>query len=222
MGTVRLTLNKLSISYRRLVRIFFQLSVVLFITSCVSAPGMHVIDKLANDANPPARLRIYGKNGIFAKFFPGKACYPKVFAGGTLASGSFLQSLASSLRFAKNQRIGIAETTRSSSSITDFYGKEFFSEFVIAADQPVTVAFAFRNNLLYCPTTWHYFVPFAGKDYEMFLTFDGAEPQRCQITLHEISMENNEVQALSHPLTKAPMCDNDALHSPAEMSPLQN
>ncbi|MDF7670121.1 hypothetical protein PT276_02690 [Orbaceae bacterium ESL0721] len=159
---------------------------VICLTAC--ALGNSTIDPATFDRSIHARIRLYGQNQkptIIYYFQNGHKV--EINTGGELAD-SFLSFIG----LAKNQTIGIPNTTMSTNFVnySGNLSKMFYQEFVIPTGVPITVRNSYSgfrqdykkdqpNTTTYqehsCNSKDLTFTPEAGKDYEAVPAFNSAE-----------------------------------------------
>jgi hypothetical protein len=127
----------------------------------------------ANDpvapALEPARIRLFGQNGIGVRYYPNSAC---IGGESVSVSGGLGDAFSSFLGTASNKSIGIPATpnTEQLGAKNGVLSKAYFREYPISPDQPITITMNFQSNpgktYMYCQRIGTTFIPEKGKDYE--------------------------------------------------------
>jgi len=160
-------------------------------------------------AASPARLRVFGQNGITVDFYENSTCF-----GGdakkTRVSGGMGDAFSSFMGSAKNTSIGMTETptTKNLGKRDGVLSKAYFREYEVGAEQPVSLYMYFRTT----PTGFAYvchhvggtFKAEAGKEYEVGFQLQGKE---CLAVVQQIEKnEQGEASLKDVPVLPAPEC----------------
>lgn len=126
-------------------------------------------EEAATPSSEPARLRLFGQNGVNVKYYPNSAC-----RGGesVSVSGGIGDAFSSFIGAAKNKSIGMpaSPNTENQSARDGMLSKAYYREYEVTPGQPITITMHFQSNpgkrYMYCTTVATSFVPEQGKNYE--------------------------------------------------------
>ena len=137
-----------------------------------------------------ARIRVYGINGMGIVFYRDSACVPGGLSSGTRVSGGFGQAFGSLLGSNQNETIGMPPSQRSKAPRNGVMAREFFKEYEVKADSPITVTMGFNGTMVVpppgmviigppgaCPIIGGTFKPLAGTDYDIYLDVRNGDRQ---------------------------------------------
>ena len=159
----------------------------------------------------PARVRLFGQNGIMVHFYQNSSCVggkgPK-----TTVSGGVGDAFGSFLGRAKNTSIGMPETptTADLGKRDGYFSKAYFREYEIPGNQPMALRMAFQSGggapgSKYCRAFGGTFTPEAGKQYEVTLE---VAPNECLAVVREIQESASGPATLRDiPVAGAKDCD---------------
>jgi hypothetical protein len=155
-------------------------------------------------ADMAARIRVFGVINTGMKLYRNSICNKgkaQTVSGGT---GGALRSAFGTV---PNLSIGMPETpnVRNISERDGRFAKAYFREYVIQAEQPLTVEASYSESAgsagtrpftisigssLHCRTVVKTFFPEAGKDYEASLDI---EPGECELRVNQILAQDDKV-----------------------------
>ena len=142
-------------------------------------------------ANPPydparqARVRILAGNGagVTANFWKNSSCYTySLHARGNrvqVNDGFWAATKYSST----SVTIGMPASPRKGMRTDGLYFKDFIKEYVVDANEPLTLALAYKPDYVSCTPPAATFTPKAGQDYDAFLDWKG---RACWVAVHRI------------------------------------
>lgn len=142
-------------------------------------------------ANPPydparqARVRILAGNGVgvAANFWTNSSCYtyslPDTGNRVRVNDGFWAAAKYSST----SVTIGMPPSPREGMRPDGLYFKDFIKEYVVDANEPLTLALAYGSDYVSCSPPAATFTPQAGQDYDAFLDWKG---RSCWVAVHRI------------------------------------
>jgi hypothetical protein len=151
---------------------------------------------MAVPADKAARIRLFGVMNVGLKLYRNSFCdkgKAQTVSGGT---GSAFRSAFGNER---NLSIGMPETpnVRNIGERDGRFVKAYFREYVVEAEQPLTLQASFGDSAgsfsVYCRAIVKTFFPEAGKDYEASLDL---EPGVCVLRINQILVQDDKVTLL--------------------------
>jgi len=156
------------------------------LAGCATAPDPQVTARIAAaDPATLARVRIYGNNGTGIVFYRNTSCVPNGSKDSTRVSGGIGQSFGAFVGSDQNVTIGMPPSDRSTHGRNGILAREFFKEYQVKGDEPLTVTMGFMGTPIAssfgafratgtgqaesCRIPGGAFVPTAGQDYDVYL-----------------------------------------------------
>lgn len=156
----------------------------------------------APGAETPARLRLFGQNGIGVMFYRNSTCYKMGFLGpygGESVSGGLVDAFSSFIGKANNTVIGMPETvnTKMQNEKDGILSKAYYKEYTVKPDESLTIFTALGDaSGFHCGPIAFSFTPKAGADYEGFLEVNWKE-KICRFNLNEIVKSDQSTDLVS-------------------------
>lgn len=150
-----------------------------------------------------ARVRFFGQAVINLTFYKNKTCYG---GRGVQASKS---GFGGAFGSKKNISLGIAETPNvvNLKQRDGILAKAFYREYSVNAGEPLTISASLYETTgrtdYSCRQLDRYFIPEAGRDYEVALDIDG---QTCRLGVAQIDSTEAQVKLLPVELLAAKDC----------------
>lgn len=162
------------------------------------------VEKPVDQADKPARIRLYGQNGVNVKYYVNSSC---IGGESVSVSGGIGDAFSSFLGTSSNKSIGIppSPTSENLTARNGMLSKAYYREYEVAPGQPITITMRFQSNpgnaYKYCNTTATTFIPEKGKDYEAAL----------EVTDNRCIQAINELQGTSEGTMVTPVIAHAAL-----------
>lgn len=193
------------------------LAAACLLTGCATTPDPKVLARIAAaDPATLARVRIYGNNGTGIVFYRNTSCIPNSSDGSTRVSGGIGQSFGAFVGSDQNMTIGMPPSDRSTHSRNGILAREYFKEYQVKGDEPMTVTMGFMGTPIAssfgafratgqaesCRIPGGVFVPKAGQDYDVYLDVRRKEG----VCLMSVSAIGAKGEAIVQPVQVAKAC----------------